>query len=104
MNETDLSDRVHRYLKLGSKSDHQTEVSGNIARYDALVPRPDVLRSFSCLYVNPVLLTFPFLRKCKFPRTCQPQDVLAKVCVWNYVCDPQNSQFLASLPSMTLAK
>ena len=36
-----------RYLKLGSKSDHQTEISWNIVQYDALVPRPEGLR---CLY------------------------------------------------------
>ena len=36
-----------RYLKLGSKSDHRTEISWNIVQYDALVPRPEGLR---CLY------------------------------------------------------
>ena len=35
-----------RYLKLGSKSDHQAEISGNIVRYDALAPRPEVLLSW----------------------------------------------------------
>ena len=34
-----------RYLKLGSKSDHRAEISGNIVRYDALAQRPEVLRS-----------------------------------------------------------
>ena len=43
-----------RYLKLGSKSDHRAEISGNIVRYDALAPRPEVLRSFSSLYANNV--------------------------------------------------
>ena len=33
-----------RYLKLGSKSDHRAEISGNIVWYDALAPRPEVLR------------------------------------------------------------
>ena len=28
-----------RYLNIGSKSDHRAEISGNIARYDALAPR-----------------------------------------------------------------
>ena len=42
----------NRYLKLGSKSDHRAEISGNIVRYDALAPRPEVLRSISCLYAN----------------------------------------------------
>ena len=28
-----------RYLKLGSKSDHRAEISGNIVWYDALAPR-----------------------------------------------------------------
>ena len=32
-----------RYLNLGSKSDHRAEISGNIVRYDALAPRPEVL-------------------------------------------------------------
>ena len=41
-----------RYLKLGSKSDHRVEISGNIVGYDALAPRPEVLRSFSCFYAN----------------------------------------------------
>ena len=34
-----------RYLKLGSKSDHRAEISGNIVRYDALAPRSEVLLS-----------------------------------------------------------
>ena len=33
-----------RYLKLGSKSDNRAEISGNIVRYSALAPRPEVLR------------------------------------------------------------
>ena len=32
-----------RYLKLGSKSDLRTEVSGSIVWYDALAPRPELL-------------------------------------------------------------
>ena len=32
-----------RYLKLGSKSDLQAQISGSIVRYDALAPRPAVL-------------------------------------------------------------
>ena len=47
-----------RYLKLGSKSDHRAEISGNIVRYDALAPRPEVLRLISCLYANSVLWVF----------------------------------------------
>ena len=34
-----------RHLKLGSKSDHRTEISWNIVQYDALAPRPEGLRS-----------------------------------------------------------
>ena len=41
-----------RYLKLGSKSDHRAEISGNIVRYNALAPRPEVLRSFCSIYAN----------------------------------------------------
>ena len=41
-----------RYLNLGSKSDHRAEIFGNIVRYDALAPRPEVLRLFSSLYAN----------------------------------------------------
>ena len=44
-----------RYLKLGSKSDLRAEISGNIVWYDALAPRPEVLRSISCIYANQVL-------------------------------------------------
>ena len=48
-----------RYLKLGSKSDHRVEISGNIVRYDALALRPEVLRSISCFYANCVFWIFP---------------------------------------------
>ena len=41
-----------RYLKLGSKSDLRAEISGNIVWYDALAPRPEVLRSFCSIYAN----------------------------------------------------
>ena len=41
-----------RYLKLGSKSDLRAEISGSIVRYEALAPRPEVLRSISCFYGN----------------------------------------------------
>ena len=47
-----------RYLKLGSKSDLRAEISGNIVGYDALAPRPEVLRSFSCIHANKVLCVF----------------------------------------------
>ena len=40
------------YLNLGSKSGHRAEISGNIVRYDALAPRPEVLRSFSSFSAN----------------------------------------------------
>ena len=33
----------NRYLKLGCKSDLRAEISGSIARYDALAPRPELL-------------------------------------------------------------
>ena len=57
-----------RYLKLGSKSDHRAEISGNIVRYDALAPRPEVLRSFSCLYANQVKWYFVNCM-CKWTRS-----------------------------------
>ena len=59
-----------RYRKFGSKSSHRAETLGNFDRYDALAPRPDleVLRSFSCLYANPVLCTL-CLRMCRCNRT-----------------------------------
>ena len=41
-----------RYLKLGSKSDLRAEISGSIVGYNALAPRPEVLRSFSSIYAN----------------------------------------------------
>ena len=59
-----------RYLKLGSKSDHRAEISGNIVRYDALAPRPEVLRSISSFYANlgSVLLVIS-LSMLSFPRS-----------------------------------
>ena len=35
-----------------SKSDHRTEISENIVRYNALAPRPEVLRSYPSSYAN----------------------------------------------------
>ena len=55
-----------RYLKLGSKSDHRAEISGNIVWYDALAPRPEVLRSFCSIYAN-ICSGLSFLSRCKFP-------------------------------------
>ena len=55
-----------RYLKLGSKSDQRAEVSGNIVWYDALAPRPEVLRSFSSFYSNNVLWVLFLLRRHNF--------------------------------------
>ena len=56
-----------RYLNLGSKSDHRAEISGNIVWYDALAPRPEVLRPFSALYANCVFcVIFFFCRRHKF--------------------------------------
>ena len=43
-----------RYLKLGSKSDLRAEISGSIVGYEALAPRPEVLRSISSFYANNV--------------------------------------------------
>ena len=45
-----------RYLKLGSKSDLRAEISGSIVWYEALAPRPEVLRSISCNYGNSGIL------------------------------------------------
>ena len=41
-----------RYLNLGSKSDLRAEISGSIVWYNALAPRPEVLRSISSCYGN----------------------------------------------------
>ena len=49
-----------RYLKLRSKSDLRAEISGNIVWYDALAPRPDVLRSVPTFYANNVLWVLSF--------------------------------------------
>ena len=49
-----------RYLNLGSKSDLRAEISGNIVRYDALAPRPQVLRSFSSFYANEIFWVLLF--------------------------------------------
>ena len=40
------------------KSDLRAEISGSIVWYDALAPRPEVLRSFSPFYANNVLGKF----------------------------------------------
>ena len=48
-----------RYRNLGFKSDHWAEISGNIVGYDALAPRPEVLRLISCFYAN-LVLSFSF--------------------------------------------
>ena len=56
-----------RYLKLGSKSDLRAEISGSIVWYNALAPRPEVLRSFSCLYANSVFWVF-CSHMCKCPK------------------------------------
>ena len=57
-----------KYRKSGSESGHLAEILGNFVRYDVLAPRPEVRRSFSCLYANPVLCVL-CLRTCKSPRT-----------------------------------
>ena len=49
-----------RYLKLGSKSDLRAEISGSIVWYEALAPRPEVLRSFCSLYANDVFVVVFF--------------------------------------------
>ena len=57
-----------RYLKLGSKSDLRAEISESIVGYEALAPRPEVLRSVSCFYGNSLLWVF-CLRNRKYPRS-----------------------------------
>ena len=42
----------NRFQKLGSKSDHRTEISGPFARNDALAARPEVLHQISCFNAN----------------------------------------------------
>ena len=55
-----------RYLKLGSKSDLRAEILGSIVRYDALAPRPEVLRLIFCIYANPVFIyAYASVRKLK---------------------------------------
>ena len=57
-----------RYRKFGSKTGHRAAILGNFVWYDALAPCPEVLRSFSRLYANPVLCVLGF-RMCRCPRT-----------------------------------
>ena len=83
-----------RYRKFGSKSSHRAETLGNFVTYDALAPRPDleVLRSFSCLYANPVLCTL-CLRMCRCNRTelvtyswnniCLQCEINTEGCSWS---------------------
>ena len=49
-----------------SKSDHLAEISGKIVRYNALAPRPEVLRSNLSSYANKVY--WVLFRRRKFPR------------------------------------
>ena len=46
----------------------RAEILGNFVTYDALEPRSEPLRSFSCLYANPVFCVV-CLRMSRFPRT-----------------------------------
>ena len=55
------------YLKHGSKSDLRAEISESIVWYEALAPRPEVLRSFSDFYANDARWVF-FLCKHKFSK------------------------------------
>ena len=48
--------------------DRRAEVSGNIVWYDALAPRPEVLRSFSSFYSNNVLWMLFLLRRRNFRK------------------------------------
>ena len=50
----------NRYLKVGPKRDHWAEISGNIVRYNALTPSPEVLlfRYFVCARVVSLELKF----------------------------------------------
>jgi len=57
----------NRYRKLISKSDLRAEISGSIVWYEALAPRPEVLRAFSDFYANDAFWVFhpaqtPFIR------------------------------------------
>ena len=44
-----------KHLKLGSKSDHRTEISWNIVQYDALAPRPEGLLLVFCFRMRSFL-------------------------------------------------
>ena len=82
----------HRFLKLGSKSDCWAEISGDIVRYDALVPRPEVLRSFSSFYANNVVWVSYFLvliysttlkkRKIAIFATFQNLVFICRIFIW----------------------
>ena len=50
-----------RYLKLGSKSDLRAEISGSIVWYNALAPRPEVLRFWYLVRACAILLKSNFL-------------------------------------------
>ena len=57
-----------RYLNLRSRNHLRAGVSENIVRYETLLPRPEVVRSFSSLYENKVIWVL-FLTMSKFIRT-----------------------------------
>jgi len=54
--------------KLSSKSDNRVKISGSIGRYDALVQRAEMLRSFYSFYVNNMHLVI-FLQAGGSPKT-----------------------------------
>ena len=56
-----------RQLKVGTKSDLQAEISGNIVRYDDLVLRPEVPRLICSLYANRIFWVLGF---CHFSEPC----------------------------------
>ena len=76
-----------RYLNLGSKSDHRAEISGNIVWYDALAPRPEVLRSFSPFYANSMFLVLFFLQVQHFCNYIlfEPFETLKTNCSLNVI-------------------
>ena len=51
----------NRYLKVGSKRDHWAEISGNIVRYNALTPSPEVLPFRYFVWARVVSLELKFL-------------------------------------------
>ena len=107
----------NRYLKLGSKSVHRAEIPGNIVRYGALAPRPEVLRFWylvcACAVSWNWISYLPyasenrhFFRRgvclLKFPKTAEPTSAGTVLFMSSQHRSPKPSNFTVLLVFVTL--